>query len=84
MDNLEVGFKIANWAVPEDTFSYSKNIILAKYDNNLKGHLNFAEFTKMNIDLNSDKSSDSPCTHCLASTKLKIEDLIYFLDCNRY
>ena len=83
MDNLEVGFKIANWAVPEDTFSYSKKIILAKYDNNLKGHLNFAEFTKMNVDLNSDKSSDAPCTHCLAATKLKIEDLIYFLDCNR-
>jgi len=56
---------------------------LAKYDNNLKGHLNFAEFTKMNIDLNADKSSDAPCTHCLASTKLKIEDLVYFLDCNR-
>jgi len=83
MDNLEVGFKIANWDVPQDTFSYSKNIILAKYDNNLKGHLNFAEFTKMNIDLNAAKSSDAPCTHCLASTKLKIEDLVYFLDCNR-
>jgi len=49
----------------------------------LKGHLNFAEFTKMNIDLNAAKSSDAPCTHCLASTKLKIEDLVYFLDCNR-
>ena len=31
----------------------------------------------MNVDLNSDKSSDAPCTHCLASTKLKIEDLIF-------
>jgi len=56
---------------------------LAKYDNNLKGHLNFAEFTKMNIDLNAKRSSGDDCTHCLAATKLKIEDVVHFLDCNR-
>jgi len=56
-DNLECGFTIANFTVPHDSFNYAKNIIMAKYDNNLKGFLNFAEFTKMNIDLNAAKSS---------------------------
>ena len=57
---MEVGFKIANFTVPHDSFNYAKNIILKKYDNNGKGHLNFAEFTKMNIDLNVAKSSGFP------------------------
>jgi len=34
VDNLECGFKIANFSVPFDTFNYAKNIIMAKYDNN--------------------------------------------------
>jgi len=45
--------------------------------------LNFAEFTKMNIDLNAARPAVDDCVHCLADTKLKIEDLIHFLDCNR-
>ena len=56
-DNLECGFTIANFNIPYDSFNYAKNIIMAKYDNNLKGFLNLGEFTKMNIDLNAAKSS---------------------------
>jgi len=52
---------MANYSVPMDVFNYAKKIILKKYDNNGKGDLNFAEFTKMNIDLNSEKSSSYPC-----------------------
>ena len=65
VDNLEVGFLTARYSVPEDRFNYAKNIILKKYDNNAKGHLNFAEFTRMNIDLNGDRPSDDNCQHCL-------------------
>jgi hypothetical protein len=74
----------ARYSVPEDRFNYAKNIVLKKYDNNAKGHLNFAEFTKMNIDLNAARPAVDDCVHCLADTKLKIEDLIHFLDCNRF
>jgi len=37
----------------------------------------------MNIDLNAARASGDNCQHCLADTKLKIEDLTHFLDCNR-
>jgi hypothetical protein len=37
----------------------------------------------MNIDLNAARPSGDNCQHCLADTKLKIEDLTHFLDCNR-
>jgi hypothetical protein len=38
----------------------------------------------MNIDLNAARPAVDDCVHCLADTKLKIEDLIHFLDCNRF
>jgi len=43
---------LSNFKIENDDYNKMTNFILKKYDNNHKGSLNFAEFTKMNIDIN--------------------------------